>query len=123
MKVRAFLFLLLLAGAMPAVTLAPTPALAWEWQGHRLGGWVADRLLAGTKAEARVREILGRDLAGKGLADVADWPDCVRSLRKLGDRFVWFNVSWSEAVIPPPKEMPQPTTLDIIPVRRITSRP
>ncbi len=45
--------------------------------------------------------------------------------RESGDKLVWFNVNWFEALIPAPQTgSSSPTEMaEIVPVRRITSRP
>ena len=55
-----------------AALLIPTPAFAWGKTGHRV---VADTQLSGL-ARAQIAQILG---PGESLADVANWPDEMRS--------------------------------------------
>jgi hypothetical protein len=45
--------------------------------------------------------------------------------RESNDKLVWFNVNWIEAPIPAPEpsSTPAPEPNDVIPARRITSRP
>lgn len=64
---------LVLAGA--AATFLPSPAFAWGKTGHRVVAAIADTQLSGL-ARAQVDQILGR---GQSLADVANWPDEMRS--------------------------------------------
>lgn len=58
-----------------AIALVPTPVLAWGKTGHRVVGAIADHELSGL-ARANIEQILGR---GQSLADVANWPDEMRS--------------------------------------------
>lgn len=69
------------AGA--ALLLATNPARAWTPEGHFLIGAVADRLIAGTPAEGRVRAILD----GGTLENASVWSDCVRGVRREGGTF------------------------------------
>ena len=50
-------------------------AAAWGTDGHRAVGAIADRLIKGSNAEARVKALL---LPGESLAAVSTWPDCVK---------------------------------------------
>ncbi|PWF40339.1 S1/P1 nuclease [Massilia glaciei] len=54
---------------------AAQPAHAWGNDGHRAVGAMADKLIKGSRAEKRVRELL---LPGETLASVANWADCVK---------------------------------------------
>jgi len=63
---------IVLLGCVAALALRP--ALAWGPEGHRTVGAIADSLLAGTHAAARVRSILG----GETLETAALWADCVK---------------------------------------------
>jgi len=56
---------------------APAPAAAFDARGHAAIGAVADRLVAGTPAAARVRELLH----GRTLAEAAVWADCAKGVR------------------------------------------
>lgn len=55
--------------------LAAAPARAWGPGGHQTIGAVADALLAGTPAGAKVKALLGGTLQG-----AAVWADCARSV-------------------------------------------
>ena len=57
-----------------ALSLIPSPALAWGKTGHRVVAALADRQLSGL-AHAQVREILGVE----SLDEAATWPDDMRS--------------------------------------------
>ena len=63
-----------------------TPGAGWAWgaAGHRAVGALAERLLAGTRAERNVRAILGE---GSSLAEISVWADCAKGVRRDGDRF------------------------------------
>lgn len=58
-----------------AAALVPSPAFAWGKTGHRVVAAIADAQLSGL-ARAHVEQILG---PGQSLADVANWPDEMRS--------------------------------------------
>jgi hypothetical protein len=64
--------------AVAALCIVASQAWAWGPQGHSTVGAVADRLLAGTPAEPRLRALL---LPGETLAQVANWADCVKGPR------------------------------------------
>jgi hypothetical protein len=57
-----------------AISLIPSPALAWGKTGHRVVASLADRQLSGL-ARAHVKEILGVE----SLDEAATWPDDMRS--------------------------------------------
>lgn len=63
------------------LAVLPSVALAWNAQGHQAVGAIADKLLAGSNAEIRVKEILG----GMNLQTVAVWPDCARGVKSKDD--------------------------------------
>lgn len=63
-------FVLALSGAFVSAN-----ALAWGNDGHRAVGAIADKLIKGTNAEKRVKELLQ---PGESLESVANWPDCVK---------------------------------------------
>lgn len=67
-----------IAGSVSCLLLFSAPAFAWGPEGHALVGKIADQLLAGTNAGAKVDAILGTYT----LEDAAKWPDCVRSVHK-----------------------------------------
>lgn len=54
----------------------PGTARAWTPDGHRTVATIADKLLQGTPAAKKVREILG----GVSLADAAVWADCAKGV-------------------------------------------
>ena len=56
--------------------LATTCASAWGPDGHHTVGALADRLVAGTHAQARVRKLLG----GLTLEQAAVWADCAKGV-------------------------------------------
>ena len=58
-----------------AAAFVPAPALAWGKTGHRVVAAIADTQLSGL-ARAQIEQILG---PGQSLADVANWPDEMRS--------------------------------------------
>jgi hypothetical protein len=64
-----------LAALAALAVLIPSPALAWGKTGHRVVAAIADTQLSGL-ARAQIERILGR---GQSLADVANWPDEMRS--------------------------------------------
>ena len=66
---KAWLFL------AAAAALIPAPAIAWGKTGHRVVAAIADTQLSGL-ARAQIAQILG---PGESLADVANWPDEMRS--------------------------------------------
>jgi hypothetical protein len=61
---------------LAAIAALATPAWAWGPDGHRTVGAIADRLLVGTHAEARVRALLG----GLTLRGAAVWADCAKGV-------------------------------------------
>ncbi len=68
---QARLFLVALIAA-----LSTTAASAWGPDGHHAVGALADRLIAGTHAEARVKALLG----GLTLEQAAVWADCAKGV-------------------------------------------
>jgi hypothetical protein len=58
-----------------ALLLAPSAALAWGSDGHAIVGALADRLIRGSHAQARVEALL---LPGETLALAANWLDCAK---------------------------------------------
>jgi hypothetical protein len=56
--------------------------LVWAWghPGHQVIGSLADEMIAGSPAAARVSAILGRGV--KDLRTAAPWPDCVRDVER-----------------------------------------
>lgn len=67
--------------------LAPTSALAWGYQGHRVVGSIADELLKGSNTATQVQTILNDgDPNGKlTLRLVGPWADCVKSVQHNDD--------------------------------------
>lgn len=65
----------LIAAAIAAAALFPSPALAWGKTGHRVVASIADTQLSGL-AKAHIREILG---GAESLDEAANWPDEMRS--------------------------------------------
>jgi S1/P1 Nuclease len=68
-----------LAIALIALAALGREAHAWEYQGHKVTGSIADHLL-GANAKQQVKSILGFDLR-----TAAPWADCVRSVARLPD--------------------------------------
>jgi len=68
---RSLRALLALASALFTTTAAP-----WGPDGHHTVGALADRLIAGTAAQARVRALLG----GLTLEQAAVWADCTKGV-------------------------------------------
>lgn len=85
---------------------AAQPAFAWGQTGHRITGAVADNYLS-PRARAAVKDVLG----SQTLAEVANWPDVMRSTpdpfwqtQSLPFHYVTIPVGQSyEAVGPPPE--------------------
>ncbi|MBV8634971.1 MAG: S1/P1 nuclease [Burkholderiaceae bacterium] len=69
-----------IAFALAAATL-PTTALAWNAQGHQGVGAVADRMIAGTRAEQWVHALLGE----RNLQTVSVWADCAKATKSADD--------------------------------------
>ena len=65
----------MMAALALAAASVPAPALAWGKTGHRVVAAIADTQLSGL-ARAQIAQILG---PGQSLADVANWPDEMRS--------------------------------------------
>jgi hypothetical protein len=72
--------------AMTAAVMAPAPAAAWDYPGHRMVGAIADLVLQRhyPAAQKRVGELLDITLANgqsqkRSLRDVAVFPDCAKS--------------------------------------------
>lgn len=61
--------------------LQPSAASAWGYQGHKVVGAIADKLLK-PNARAQVQQILGERLS---LQKVAPWADCVKAVVKRDD--------------------------------------
>jgi len=59
-----------------AIALFTTAASAWGPDGHHTVGALADRLIAGSNAEAQVRTLLG----GLTLEQAAVWADCAKGV-------------------------------------------
>jgi hypothetical protein len=68
--------------------LYPTTSSAWGYQGHKVVGSIADRLLK-PNAKQQVRQILG---PGLDLRFVAPWADCVRSVARHDDNTFHYEV-------------------------------
>ena len=61
---------------LAACFVLPSPVWAWGAEGHELVGAVADRLLRGSAAADKVKNLL----QGRSLAQVAGWADCLKSV-------------------------------------------
>jgi S1/P1 Nuclease len=61
--------------------LYPVAASAWTYQGHKVVGSIADKLLK-ENAKQQVKQILGSNL---DLRRVGPWPDCVKSVVRHDD--------------------------------------
>ena len=64
-----------------STALCAAAACAWGPDGHHTVGAIADRLIAGTHAQARVRELLG----GLALEQAAVWADCAKGVDPAKD--------------------------------------
>jgi hypothetical protein len=71
------------------LALNSTGASAWGYQGHKVVGAIADKLLK-PSAREHVREILGEHL---NLQIVAPWADCVRSVVRFDDGSFEYEVN------------------------------
>ena len=67
--------------AFVLATTLPLPALAWNAQGHQDVGAVADRLVAGTRAEQWVHALLSE----RSLQTVSVWADCAKATKSVND--------------------------------------
>ncbi len=67
--------------AFVLAVLLPLPALAWNAQGHQAVGALADRLIAGTRAEQWVHALLGE----RNLQTVSVWADCAKATKSVDD--------------------------------------
>lgn len=61
--------------------ISATAASAWGAEGHHTIGAIADRLIAGTRAQAHVRELLD----GLTLEQAATWADCAKGVDPARD--------------------------------------
>lgn len=89
----------------------PGAVRAWGPRGHETVGAIAQQLIAGSPAEAQVRQHLG----GMDLAQAGLWADCIKGLRLAGE-----GGSWVEPGRHPecrPFEAPQETAAAIAYVR------
>ena len=66
--------------------LYPTALSAWGYQGHKVVGSIADKLL-NANAKQQVKQILGFDLR-----TAAPWPDCVKSVVRHDDGSFHYEV-------------------------------
>src|SRR5262245_49561936 len=73
---------LLFAVCTLAAAFSPDAASAWGYQGHRVVGSVADKLLK-PNAKQQVRQILG-DI---DLRKAGPWADCVKSVVRHDEKF------------------------------------
>jgi hypothetical protein len=76
--------LVAIIGLLLAGSGATTSALAWDSTGHQTVGAIADRLIAGTNAEAQVRSILGTSLRVSAV-----WADCAKGVERKGTKFTY----------------------------------
>ena len=91
----------ILAIALAAAVLVPTPALSWGKKGHRTVGAIADIILENhPKTRDRVREILAEAIKSDpgserpNLHDAALWADCVKGV--CGPLKLW-QIEYKEA--------------------------
>ncbi|HEX8954732.1 MAG TPA: S1/P1 nuclease [Burkholderiaceae bacterium] len=89
-QARRIVFALVLS-ALPGL------ALAWNAQGHQEVGAVADRMIAGTRAEQWVHALLGE----RNLETVSVWADCAKATRSADDvNFVYQdNPKYAECAV------------------------
>jgi hypothetical protein len=75
---RIALFLVMLS-----ISLQPAPIRAWGYEGYRVVGSIADKLLEGTNAAKQARAILNEgDPNGElDLRLVGPWANCVRAVK------------------------------------------
>ena len=80
-----------------AAAILPTTAMAWNAQGHQDVGAVADRLIAGTRAEQWVHALL----AERNLQTVSVWADCAKATKSVDDvNFVYQdNPKYAECAV------------------------
>jgi hypothetical protein len=71
------------------VILNPSAVWSWGFEGHRVVGSIADKLLK-PNAKRQVQQILGERL---DLRKVAPWPDCVRSVVRHDDGSFRYEVN------------------------------
>jgi len=75
--------------------LYPVAASAWSYQGHKVVGSIADKLLK-PNAKEQVRQILAendpRRLGELNLQKAAPWPDCVKSVVRHDDKTFHYEV-------------------------------
>ena len=86
MKFSPRLRLLLHAAVAMTFACAAPPAFSWSAPGHEYVGAIADQLIS-ARLKAKVAVILGPRI--KDLRTAAPWADCVRSVVKQGDRFIY----------------------------------
>ena len=79
--------ILLLCGVI--MLCEPTSAFAWGYQGHKVVGSIADRMLK-PAAKQQVRDILGDNL---DLRRAAPWLDCVKSVVRHDDGSFHYEVN------------------------------
>lgn len=84
----------LLVIAFVALAALSGEVRAWGYQGHKVTGAIADRLL-GDNAKQQVKSILGFDLR-----TAAPWADCVRSVARLPDGTFKYTPTKPEYRIP-----------------------
>lgn len=78
-----------------ALALSATAAAPWGADGHRTVGALADRLIAGTHAQARVRALLGT----LTLEQAAVWADCAKGVDPSKDYAYTSAGKYPECVI------------------------
>ena len=75
--------------------LYPVAASAWGYQGHKVVGSIADKLLK-PNAKEQVKQILAendpRRLGELNLQKAAPWPDCVKSVVRHDDKTFHYEV-------------------------------
>jgi hypothetical protein len=79
---------LLFAACGLMLLIVPDVALAWGYEGHRVVGSIADKLLANSNAARQVKNVLnnGDDPDSKhDLRLAGPWPDCVKSVVRHDD--------------------------------------
>ena len=86
--------------------IASQQAWCWGHAGHQLVGSLADELIAGTPAAAKVAAILETDVID--LKTAAPWPDCVRDVeRRASGKYVYNEHSKYHSPACVPFEGPQ----------------